>query len=77
MLQAILGVEWEPFTNEIRFRNPRLPRGIDQIELRGLRLAGNTLDIELQRAGRHVALRVAKCTGNVEVAMIADGRDSM
>jgi glycogen debranching enzyme len=77
MLQAILGVEWEPFTNEIRFRNPRLPRAIDQIELRGLRLAGNTLDIELQRAGRHVALRVAKCTGNVEVAMIADGRDSM
>ncbi len=71
MLQALLGIEFEPSAVEIRFRNPRLPRGVDEITLRGLTLAGATIDIELRRLGSHVSLRVLRDSGEVQVSMIA------
>ena len=38
MLQASLGLEFDPAQNEIRFRDPRLPSFLDSVLLRNLRL---------------------------------------
>ncbi|HZN31539.1 MAG TPA: amylo-alpha-1,6-glucosidase, partial [Xanthobacteraceae bacterium] len=38
LLEASLGLEFDPIANEIRLRNPRLPEFLDEVVLRNLRL---------------------------------------
>jgi len=70
MIQALLSIEFSPESREIRFRNPRLPVSINQITLRQLRMNGALVDVELQRAGSHVSMRVLRNVGEVQVSMI-------
>ena len=70
MIQALLGIEFEPRAREIRFRNPRLPPVFNQLRLRQLSLNDATVDIELQRVGNHVSMRVLRNIGEVQVSMI-------
>jgi glycogen debranching enzyme len=70
MIQAALGIEFDPAAGEIRFRNPRLPSSFDQIILRQLGLNGHTVDVELRRSGKHVSLRVLRNSGAVRISMI-------
>ena len=72
MIQAALGIEFDPAAKGIRFRNPRLPVSFDQIVLRRLRLNDATVDIELKRSGSHVSMRVLRNTGAVQVSMVVD-----
>ena len=71
MLRAMLGVEFEPSAEEIRFRTPRLPPAFHEVTLRGLTMGRATLDVELRRLGAHVSMRVLKSSGSVQVSMIA------
>jgi glycogen debranching enzyme len=70
MIQALLSIEFETVAREIRFRNPRLPASIHQLTLRQLSMNGALVDIELQRAGSHVSMRVLRNAGEVQVSMI-------
>jgi glycogen debranching enzyme len=70
-LQALLGLEFEPQTREIRFRNPHLPPSIESLVLRGLTLNGMTLDVELRQRRGHVSIRVLRNSGEAQVSMIA------
>jgi glycogen debranching enzyme len=70
MIQAALGIEFEPAARAIRFRNPRLPPSINQVVLRHLGMSGAMVDIELRGSGSHVSLRVLSNTGAVQVSMI-------
>jgi glycogen debranching enzyme len=70
MIQAALGIEFDPAARAIRFRNPRLPPSFDQIVLRQLRLNDAMVDIELKRSGSDVSMRVLRSTGAVQVSMI-------
>jgi hypothetical protein len=72
MIQAALGIEFDPAARAIRFHNPRLPPSFDQIVLRQLRLNDATVDIELKRSGSHVSMRVLRNIGAVQVSMIFD-----
>ena len=72
MIQAALGIEFDPVAKAIRFRNPRLPPSFDQIVLRQLRLKDATVDIELKRSGSHVSMRVLRNIGAVQVSMVVD-----
>jgi glycogen debranching enzyme len=71
MLRAMLGIEFEPHAEEIRFRDPRLPASIDEITLRGLTMGHARIDVELRRLGAHVSMRVLQSSGSVQVSMIA------
>jgi glycogen debranching enzyme len=71
MLRAMLGIEFEPHAEEIRFRNPRLPASMHEITLRGLTMGHAKIDIELRRLGAHVSIRVLQSSGSVQVSMIA------
>jgi glycogen debranching enzyme len=70
MIQALLSIEFAPDSREIRFRNPRLPASINEITLRQLRMNGAMVDIELQKSGSHVSMRVLRNVGEVQVSMI-------
>jgi hypothetical protein len=70
MIQALLSIEFQPAAKEIRFRNPRLPPSIDQLILRQFNMSGAVVDIELQRSGTHVSMRVLRSAGEVQVSMI-------
>jgi glycogen debranching enzyme len=70
MIHSLLGIEFEPTTREIRFRNPRLPASFDQIELRMLSMNKATVDIELKRSGSGLSMRVLRNGGEVHVSMI-------
>ena len=70
MLQALLRIEFEPDKREIRFRDPHLPPSLPRLTLRQLSMNGATVDIELQRSGSHVSMRVLRNVGEVQVSMI-------
>jgi glycogen debranching enzyme len=73
MIQAALGIEFDPAARTIRFRNPRLPGSFDQIVLRGLGVGDATVDVELRRAGGNVSMRVLRNRGAAQVSMIVTG----
>jgi glycogen debranching enzyme len=70
MIQAALGVEFDPEAGAIRFRSPRLPPSFDQIILRQLGMNGAMVDIELRRSGPHVSMLVLCNAGALQVSMI-------
>jgi glycogen debranching enzyme len=70
LLQASLGLEFEPAQHEIRLRNPSLPSFLDQVVLRNLRLGRSSVDLMINRQDHHVALRVLRNEGQVQVSAI-------
>jgi glycogen debranching enzyme len=70
MIQASLGLEFDPATKEIRFRNPSLPAFVDQIVLRRVGFEGAKVDVALRRIAGHVSLRVLRNHGQARVTMI-------
>ena len=70
MIEASLGIEFDPAARTIRFRNPRLPESVDQLVLRGLTIGDATVDVELMRAGAHVSMRVMRNKGAAQVSML-------
>ena len=72
LLQACLGLEFDPTTKAICFRNPRLPSFTDEITLRDLGFDGAKVDVTLRQVGEHASLRVLSNTGRVEVSMLLD-----
>lgn len=72
LLQSCLGLEFDPATRAIRFRNPRLPSFADEITLRDLGFADARVDVTLRQVGDHAAVRVLRNTGAVQVSMLLD-----
>jgi glycogen debranching enzyme len=68
MIQAALGIEFDPAARAIRFHNPRLLASINQVVLRHLGMSGAMVDIELRGSGSHVSLRVLSNTGSMIVS---------
>src|SRR5688500_6433784 len=58
LLQASLGLEFDPDRNEILLRNPRLPPFLEEVTLRKLRLGQSTVDLVLRRYDNDVSLQV-------------------
>jgi glycogen debranching enzyme len=69
MLQAILGLSFDNRSREIRLKQPRLPDFLDELRLRGLRVAGQSADIEIRRHDGDVAVNVLRRDDNVRVVV--------
>jgi glycogen debranching enzyme len=69
LLQACLGLEFDPVARAIRFHNPRLPAFADKITLRNIGFEDATVDVTLRRSGEHVAMRIRRTTGAIQVSM--------
>lgn len=70
LLEASLGLEFDPWTNEIRLRNPRLPEFLDEVLLRNLRLGDASLDLQIRRHKENVSLDVPRTQGNIQVSIV-------
>ena len=70
LLQSVLGMELDPLARSVTFNNPRLPRFVEQITLRNIGFGDTGVDVVLRRAGEHVALRVLRNTGAIQVSMV-------
>jgi glycogen debranching enzyme len=70
LIQASLGLEFDPDANEIRLRNPRLPAFLDEVFIRDLRLGKSTVDLILHRHGNDVGLQVLRKEGSIRVSAV-------
>ncbi|MDX7950662.1 amylo-alpha-1,6-glucosidase [Lichenihabitans sp. Uapishka_5] len=69
LLQAMLGLEFDPVTRSIHFNNPKLPSSLDELTICNLGFAEAQVDVTLRRVGEHVALRVIRSVGSIQVSM--------
>ncbi|HUD85458.1 MAG TPA: amylo-alpha-1,6-glucosidase [Xanthobacteraceae bacterium] len=70
LLEASLGLEFDPFKGEIRLRNPRLPSFLDEVILRDLRLSSSSVDLRLRRHGQTVSLDTPRIKGDIRVSIV-------
>jgi glycogen debranching enzyme len=70
LIEAALGLEFRPQTNEIHLRNPRLPRFLDEVILRNLQVGGSSMDLKVRRHADEVSLEVLKISGKIEASII-------
>ena len=71
LLQACLGLSFDPVKPEIRFRHPRLPVFLDKLEIRDLEIGGAVVDLLLQRYSNNVGINLVRKEGRAEVVTIA------
>jgi glycogen debranching enzyme len=71
MLQATLGLEFDPAKNEIRLTNPRLPAFLDDVTLSNLTLGNSSVDLRLQRHDGNVSVHVQRSYGSVQVCVVS------
>nr|WP_041345295.1 amylo-alpha-1,6-glucosidase [Nitrobacter winogradskyi] len=70
LLEAALGLEFDPARSEIRLRNPRLPAFLNEMILRRLHLGESTVDLRLRRHDEDVSVEVLRTQGHVQVSMV-------
>jgi glycogen debranching enzyme len=70
LIQAALGLEFEPEKGEIRLRNPCLPAFLDEIVIRNLRLGNTVSDLKVRRYGTQVSVEPLRTHGDVQVSVV-------
>ena len=70
LLQASLGLEFDADRNEIRLRQPRLPRFLEEVTLRNLQFGHATLDLKLRRHDTDVSIQVLRNDGQIRVSAV-------
>ena len=70
LVEAALGLEFDPYQGEIRLRQPRLPTFIDEVTLRNLQLGRARADIKVRRHRNDVSLEILRAEGAVQVSII-------
>jgi glycogen debranching enzyme len=73
LLQASLGIEQDPFKQEIRFRSPTLPSFLDEVELTGLAAGAGSVDVVVRRHGDRTSLEVLRTRGHSDVKTELEG----
>jgi glycogen debranching enzyme len=70
LLEASLGLEFDPVKGEIRLRNPRLPAFLDEVTLRNLRLDSASVDLRVRRHKDAVSLDILRTDGKIQVSIV-------
>jgi glycogen debranching enzyme len=73
LLEASLGLEFNPWRHEIRLRNPRLPSFLNELTLRDLHLGHSSADIRLRRHGEDVSMEIIRTQGDIQVSIVLSG----
>ena len=69
LIQACLGLKLSEATQEISFHRPMLPKFIDELHLRNLRIGSGSADILLKRHGNEIAVTQTRREGAVTVVV--------
>ena len=70
LIQSCAGLAFDTAAQRVIFREPMLPRFLDEVVLRGLRMKGGSADVALRRSNRHVIVDVLERRGSVGVLTI-------
>ncbi|MBS0530389.1 MAG: amylo-alpha-1,6-glucosidase, partial [Proteobacteria bacterium] len=70
LLEAALGLEFDTGLSEIRLRNPKLPRFLNEVILRDLQLGESSVDIRVRRHDDEISLEVLRTRGKLQVSII-------
>jgi glycogen debranching enzyme len=70
LIEASLGLEFDPAANQIHLRNPSLPSFLDQLVLRNLQLRQASVDIKLRRHPNGVSVEILRQEGDVQVSVV-------
>jgi glycogen debranching enzyme len=70
LVEAALGLEFDPRQGEIRLRQPRLPAFLDEVTLRNLKLGRARADIRVRRHRADVSLEILRAEGAVQVSIV-------
>jgi len=70
LVQASLGLQFDPDGLEIRFERPILPKFLDRLHVRGLRVGDAEADVLLLRSGDEVAATVTRRYGGVRIVIV-------
>jgi hypothetical protein len=70
LLQACLGLLFQPAIPRLCFASPLLPAFLQQVHITNLDLAGNILDLDLHYHPYDVETHVTRRFGNVEMVIV-------
>jgi len=70
LLEACVGLEFDPWHGEIRLRNPRLPGFLDEVIMRNLQLGASSVDLRVRRHGDTVSLDTPRISGDIRVSIV-------
>ena len=70
LLEASLGLQFDPFAGEIRLCNPQLPPFLDDVALRNLQLGSASVDLRVRRHRDTVSLDTIRTRGDIRVSLI-------
>ena len=67
LLEAILGLHFDPTAPRIYLEHPRLPDYVNWLRIRGLAHLGGELDLVVHRYGEDIAVHIERRQGNIEL----------
>jgi glycogen debranching enzyme len=70
LIEASLGLQFDPAANQIRLRNPRLPSFLDELVLRNLQLKQSSVDLKVRRHANEVSVEILERRGRVQVTVV-------
>jgi glycogen debranching enzyme len=70
LIEASLGLEFDPEEREIRLRNPRLPWFLGELVLRNLQLDQASVDLMVRRHGDEVSIELLQTSGKIQVSAV-------
>ena len=71
MLQACLGLGFDPDRRLVRFTRPILPECLDEVSLLNLEVGGARISVRLRRVGDEVAMNVTRRTGDIQAVLVS------
>ena len=70
LLQACLGMRFDPEPPQLRFEHPQLPDYLERLELKNIQLGNGVVDLSCRRRGQDVTIHVTRKIGDVEIAVV-------
>jgi hypothetical protein len=70
LIEASLGLQFDPAANEIRLRNPHLPSFLDEVVLRNLQLKQSSVDLKVRRHANDVSVEILERRGQIQVSIV-------
>jgi glycogen debranching enzyme len=70
LLEAALGLQFDPRHHEIQLRNPVLPEFIEEVTLRNLRCGAASADLKIRRHGQSVSLDILRASHGVRISVM-------
>jgi glycogen debranching enzyme len=71
LIQAMLGLSFEPGLGTVTLRNPALPEYLDDIVIRNLRVGDAVTDLKIRRHGEEVSVEPLRRLGEVQVSVVS------